>query len=399
MRLLLVIDDYYPRSTRVSAKMFHELAVYLQQQGHCVTVLSPDIQEHTLVCDKLDGVNIWRFKSGQLKDVGKIRRALNESLLSLRAWLAIRKKVEKNSFDGVIYYSPSIFFGGVVRWLCQRCQCPAYLVLRDLFPRWAIDAGMISENSLITRYFRFFEQLSYRQANMIGLMSENNVRVFKIEGNDYPTEVLRNWAAVTPINQLPADYVSIRQRLNLQNKVIYFYGGNIGHAQDMANLMRLTKAMSVHPQAHFLYVGQGDEVILINQLAEEWGLTNFTYLTSVSQDEFKLLLAEIDVGLFSLSAVHSSHNFPGKLLGYMVQNVPILGSVNQGNDLMEMVNLHAAGFICVNGDDTGLYEAAVKLLYDSELRSTLGFQANLLLQKEFSVAAAASTILGALQPK
>ncbi|HDX8422165.1 TPA: glycosyltransferase family 4 protein [Aeromonas hydrophila] len=255
---------------------------------------------------------------------------------------------------------------------------------------------MLGEQSLITRYFRFFEHLSYRQAKMIGLTSENNIKVFNQEGNHHPTEILRNWAALTPVTQFPASYVPLRQRLNLQDKVIFFYGGNIGHAQDMANLMRLTKAMSQYPQAHFLYVGQGDEVALINQLAIEWQLSNFTYLPSVNQVEFKLLLAEVDVGLFSLSVEHTSHNFPGKLLGYMVQQLPILGSVNRGNDLMEMVNAHGAGVIRVNGDDAGLYQAAKQLLQDAAYRQQLGQQAKELLQREFSVAAAAETIVQSL---
>lgn len=397
MRLALIIDDYLPHSTRVGSKMFHELAVGLQQQGHTVTVITPGChQVATLVCDELDGVTVWRFNSGQIKDVDKVQRAVNESLLSLRAWWAVRASVDKDSFDGVVYYSPSIFFGGLVRWLCQRCHCPAYLVLRDLFPRWAIDAGMIGEQSLLTRYFRFFEHLSYRQAKIIGMMSDNNIKVFKEEGNQYPTEVLRNWAALTPITQFPSEYVPLRQRLKLQDKVIFFYGGNIGHAQDMANLMRLTKAMSKYPEAHFLYVGQGDEVALINQLATEWQLSNFTYLPSVDQAEFKLLLAEVDIGLFSLSAEHSSHNFPGKLLGYMVQSIPILGSVNQGNDLKELVNGHDAGVIRVNGDDAGLFAAAEQLLIDASYRKKLGQQANTLLKREFSVAAAADMILKSL---
>lgn len=394
MRLALLIDDYLPDSTRVGAKMFHELAVYLQQQGHYVTVITPECnQTDTLVCGELDGINVWRFKSGEIKNIGKIKRAINESMLSLRAWWAVQEKIKKDTFDGVIYYSPSIFWGVLVRWLCRRCHCSAYLVLRDLFPRWAIDAGMIGERSLITRYFRFFERLSYRQAKMIGLMSDENIKVFKEEGNHYPTEVLRNWAALTPVKQLPADYLPLRQRLKLQDKVIFFYGGNIGHAQDMANLMRLTKAMSNHPQAHFLYVGQGDEVELINKMAKEWSLSNFTYLSSVNQNEFKLILTEIDVGLFSLSADHTSHNFPGKLLGYMVQNIPILGSVNQGNDLMELINTNRAGIIRVNGDDVGLYEAAESLLKDDSFRQRLGRQANELLHREFSVSTAAEVIL------
>ncbi|MCR2554485.1 glycosyltransferase WbuB, partial [Salmonella enterica] len=86
----------------------------------------------------------WRFKSGPLKDVSKIQRAINETLLSYRAWKAIKKWVKKETFEGVIYYSPSIFWGHLVKKIKARCQCPAYLILRDMFPQWVIDAGMLN---------------------------------------------------------------------------------------------------------------------------------------------------------------------------------------------------------------------------------------------------------------
>jgi O26-antigen biosynthesis N-acetyl-L-fucosamine transferase len=398
MKLALIIDDYLPDSTRVGAKMFHELALELIASGHAVTVITP-LQGRTqkFTEQSIDGVNIWRFSSGPIKDVSKVTRALNESLLSLRAWNAIKYHVQHDTFDGIIYYSPSIFFGGLVSRIKQRCNCPAYLVLRDLFPQWVIDAGMMRQGSLIEKYFRFFEHYSYRQANVIGLMSAKNIEVFRqANGNRYPTEILRNWAALTPYSPNNAS-VSIRKKLGLEGKVIFFYGGNIGHAQDMANLMRLAKSMRVYQNAHFLFVGQGDEVELINKMAVEWQLDNYTYLPSINQNEFKKLLSSIDVGLFSLSSQHTAHNFPGKLLGYMVQSLPILGSVNQGNDLLELVNSHNAGCISVNGNDDELLNNAMRIYKSSEFRKILGLNAYSLLKNEFSAPTIAKNIVDRLQ--
>lgn len=398
MKLALIIDDYLPDSTRVGAKMFHELALELIASGHKVTLITPAVgQGSSFVEEDIDGVNVWRFRSGSIKDVGKVTRALNETLLSFKAWHAIKHKVQSDSFDGVIYYSPSIFFGGLVSKIKQVCKCPSYLVLRDLFPQWVVDAGMIRAGSLIERYFRFFEHYSYRQADVIGLMSEKNIEVFN-QANDarYSTEILRNWAALVPY--IPqGNSVSLRSELGLEDKIIYFYGGNIGHAQDMANLMRLAKGMCEYKHAHFLFVGQGDEVALINKLASDWQLENFTYLPSVNQNEFKAILAEIDVGLFSLSAQHTAHNFPGKLLGYMVQSLPILGSVNNGNDLLDLVNSHNAGCITVNGNDEELLTNAIRIYEDCRLRKHLGMNAYNLLKREFAVPTIANNIVERLR--
>lgn len=88
MKLALIIDDYLPHSTRVGAKMMHELACELMQQGHQVTVITPhfDQSRSKLIKGEVDGVEVWRFFSGPIKDVGKITRAINETLLSYRAW-------------------------------------------------------------------------------------------------------------------------------------------------------------------------------------------------------------------------------------------------------------------------------------------------------------------------
>lgn len=398
MQLALIIDDYLPDSTRVGAKMFHELALELRSQGHHVTVITPGVNQNTrFVQGEVDGIRIWRFHSGPIKDIGKVRRLVNESLLSLRAWRAIRHQVSETTFDGVVYYSPSIFFGGLVKKLKQRSNCSSYLVLRDIFPQWAIDAGMIRPGSMIAQYLRYFEERTYQQADAIGVMSEKNLEVFnKANANRYPAGVLRNWASLLPYDS-NSDSMPFRERLGLQGKVIFFYGGNIGHAQDMANLVRLAKGMRQYKDAHFLFVGQGDEVDLIRKMANEWKLSNFTYLPAVDQNEFKRLLAEVDVGLFSLSAKHTAHNFPGKLLGYMVQSLPILGSVNAGNDLMELVNANQAGFIFINGYDDDFLNAAEELYRSEATRKQLGKNGYQLLVNKFSVSSAAGVIVNALQ--
>ena len=396
MRLALLIDDYMPNSTRVGAKMFHELACEFVSNGHDVVVITPGFnQKNPLKKSVLDGVTVWTFQSGPIKDIGKIQRAINETLLSTRAWNAIKSEVDPDLFDGVVYYSPSIFFSSLVTNLKKACGCQSYLVLRDLFPQWAVDEGLMKQGSLIEKYFRFFEALNYKTANNIGLMSQNNLTLFNSRtDNAYQTKILRNWAAFSPFDSQESGF-SYRDKLNLNKKVIYFYGGNIGHAQDMENLMRLARDMQSYSQAHFLFVGQGDEVELIKRLAADWKLDNFTYLPSVTQEEFKHLLSEVDVGLFSLAHSHTAHNFPGKLLGYMVESLPILGSVNPGNDLLDIVREHDAGDIFINGDDGNLLNASIAYL-DDKYRNNKGNNATALLHKEFTVESAAKDIINAL---
>lgn len=392
MNVCLIIDDYLPGSIKAGAKMMHELAVEFVRLGHTVTVITPAPGLNSpFERSVLDGVTICRFRSGEIKNVSKVRRAINETLLSYHAWQACKPYLQQHPHDLIIYYSPSIFWGRLVSRLKKMWGASSYLILRDFFPQWVIDHGLLPAKSPITRYFRFFEALSYRAADTIGIQSPKNLVWFSgITAIKKPLDILYNWAANEPVPDQSNYY---REKLGLDNKVVYFYGGNIGHAQDMMNIVRLAIAMQSEHNAHFVLVGAGDEVELVRDAIAQHALTNMTLLPSVAQGEFKKMLAEFDVGLFSLHRDHITHNFPGKILGYMVQEKPILGSVNPGNDLQDMLENGGAGLITVNGDDDNLLKNALHLLHDAVYRKNMGKNAKHLVDSLFSVEAAARQIL------
>ena len=80
MRIALLPDEYLPSGTRVHAKMFHELAVSLKNNGHQPIVITPGtpFQKAKLEISYLDDVEVWRFRAGYTRGVGKLRRTINE---------------------------------------------------------------------------------------------------------------------------------------------------------------------------------------------------------------------------------------------------------------------------------------------------------------------------------
>ena len=392
MRLLLIVDDYLPASIKVAAKMMHDLALECIAQGHEVTVCTvDDILQVPFVVEDLDGVHVLRYKTGSIKNVTKIRRAINETLLSYRAWKILSHYFKNNRHDLIVYYSPTIFFGPLVNKLKALWKCRSFLILRDIFPQWVVDNGLIKKYSPIYFYFRLFELINYGAASVIAVQSPSNLMYFR-NSRKYSSrlDVLYNWSSVEP---LPARKNVYREKLGLADKVIFFYGGNIGHAQDMMNLVRLAGSLKDLPTAHFIFVGKGDEVALIEDAIQADKLTNITLLPAVNQIEYEQMLSEFDVGLFSLHKDHKTHNFPGKLLGYMKQSLPILGSINQNNDLEAIITEAKAGFVSVNGDDEGLLKNALQLIYSAELRAQMGRNAFQLLNNQFSVMTAVQKIL------
>ena len=370
MKILLLVDDYLPHSTKVGAKMMHDLAIAFFKNGHQVAVATPDFRiSSKFELDKIDEVNVYRFRSPNVKDESKTKRALNETALSFNAYKNLKPVFKENQFELIVSYSPSIFFGPLVKKLKKKWNAKSYLVLRDLFPQWVIDHGLIKEKSAIASYFRKFEKINYKAADRIGLQSPKNLEWFNEKfGLNNKSEVLYNWSSDQPIVSEDNKY---RNKLNLGDKVVLFYGGNMGEAQDMMNLVRLAENLKEEKNAHFVFAGSGNEFTLVKNAIEEKSLKNVSLLNPVDQEQYRLMLKEFDIGLFTLHRDHSTHNFPGKLLGYMAQGLPILGSVNPGNDVIEVINETGAGKVGVNGNDENFHLDAKQLIEDIDLFTTV----------------------------
>ncbi|WP_031425093.1 glycosyltransferase family 4 protein [Flavimarina sp. Hel_I_48] len=391
MKILLLVDDYLPQSTKIGAKMMHELGVALIHSGHSVSVVTPDHRiDKNYVHEVLDGVNVYRFKSGDVKAESKIKRAINETLLSYNAWRHLKDIFIKNPCELIVYYSPSIFFGSLVNKLKQKWSARSYLILRDIFPQWVIDHGMIKEKSIIATYFRAFERKNYKAADSIGLQSPKNLEWFQNKfGLKNKTEVLYNWSSEKPVIN---SNNSFRIKYHLTDKIVLFYGGNMGEAQDMMNLVRLAQKLSNYKNAHFVFAGSGNEFDLVKESIEKFSLTNILLLEPVNQKTYRMMLSEFDIGLFTLHKEHSTYNFPGKLLGYMSQGLPILGSVNNGNDVVETIENAGAGFVTYNGNDNKFLENTRYLLDNDQKRIEMGNNSLDLLKTKFSVEAAVDKV-------
>lgn len=394
MNILIITDDYLPKSKKVSAKMLHELACQFHKLGHQVFCITPNNYDDSLY-EVIDEVEVFRFKTGAVKNTGKLRRLINELRFSKKVW----KLVNKNNLkpDAIVYYSPSIFFGKAVIKLKKHFSIPSYLVLRDVFPQWTIDHGMIKQQSSIAKFLRYYESVNYQAASYIGVMSPANLSWF----NNYTDkryinrcDVLYNWVDINALDDI-APNIEFRKKYALESKVIFIYGGNIGFAQNMQNVVNLAKQMRSYSQAHFVLIGQGDEYELVADSIKKFELTNILLLPGVSQKEYFSIQKIADVGLFSLHKDHKAHNFPGKILGYISQPLPMLGSVHLGNDLMELINESNAGLVSFTGDDSVLCANAVKLL-DKQCRQECGMNAKRLAKSIFSVESAAEIIINKL---
>ena len=197
-RVLLITDSFVPTTTS-TAKLVKDLADELARRGLAVTVLVPSaFAEKPCEVSTEDGLEVIRIRTSKTKGAGKLLRGIREISFSQQIWRRARAVLAPRSFDLIIFFSPTIFFGPLVERLKKRYS--------DVLPTWCFVTSGPSlcwmwENSsldLAHKYLSRFEQKQYSAADVIGVQSPGDLSYFDHDHPSHRTrvEVLFNWYSV-----------------------------------------------------------------------------------------------------------------------------------------------------------------------------------------------------------
>lgn len=390
MRIALVADSYPPLRTS-GAVQLRDLSQEFRRQGHDVTVLvpAPDLGTRWAL-EELEGVQVLRLSSMQTKDIGYVRRTLGELLLSTMMLRGLQKSpLAQVKWDAVVWYSPTIFLGRLVGALKQATGARTYLILRDVFPEWALDMGLLKKGPVYS-FFKYFERIQYSVADVIGVQSHSNLAYME-EWSKQPgrrLEVLQNWLA--PAANVGCS-VDIEKTL-LAGRRIVAYAGNMGVAQGMDMVIGLAEKMRGRRDIGFLFVGRGSDVPRLKALVEEKRLDNVLFHDEIEPKEVPGLLAQAHVGLVMLDPRHKTHNVPGKFITYVQAGLPVLARINKGNDLATLISEEGVGQAYV-GDSVDEFYAAAIAVCDADDKDAMSVRAKALSERLYSSRSAVQQIL------
>jgi glycosyltransferase involved in cell wall biosynthesis len=338
--IALIVPVFYPSNSSAAIQL-SDLAREFVKQNYKITVFVPS--ESISIPYKLtinSGFRVVSLKTLKKDNVPYFRRAIAEFLMPyFMIWNLRNSKINKIKWDGLIWYSPSIFFGPFVRFLNKNNSGQSYLILRDIFPDWALDLGLINRG-IAYHLFKYIEKNQYKIASRIGVQTESNINYFIKFQKRYSNsvEVLYNWLSDKPQNNCSINLSSTK----LANRKIAIYAGNMGVAQNLHIFLNLAETLSETLNIGFLFIGRGSEMSILEKKAAR--LDNVLFLNEIKSSDINSLYRQCHIGLVSLDRRHKIDNIPGKFISYITAGLPVLALVNEGNDLINLVNKFDVGF-------------------------------------------------------
>jgi glycosyltransferase involved in cell wall biosynthesis len=272
--------------------------------------------------------------------------------------------------DVVMGTTPS-FFQAVSAWLIAALRRrPFLLEVRDLWPEFAIDIGLL-RNPVLIALARWLENFLYSHADHL-LVNSPAYSDYLIAKGVPPSKVRCIPNGVDSAMFFPEERAQdIRQKYNVDHKFVVTYAGAIGMANDLDVLIEAAAALSNREDIHILIVGDGKERNRLERLVSELNLSNVTFAGSFPKSEMGRVLAASDACLAILRNIKMfTTTFPNKVFDYMAAGRPTLLAID--GVIRRVVEDAGGGVFVEPGNATELARAIASIADDPTRAKQMG---------------------------
>lgn len=310
-------------------------------------------------------LRIHRFAMMQ-EGKGTLGRALRYILLNLAfVWKGLRTKADVMFID-----STPPTQGFMAAFLKKIKRIPIVFNLQDIFPDSLVHTGISTEKSLAFKIGRWMENITYRNADKIIVISEDFKANIMAKGvPEEKIEVVYNWVDEQAVYHVDRANNPLFDRYGLDRGKFYVaYSGNIGLTQNMELLVKAAEQLKSREDVGFIIVGDGAYKAELMKQIEEKQLNNITLLPFQPYAEIANVFSLGDVGLIISKPGVGTNSVPSKTWSYMAAETPLLTSFDLDSELCKLVQENHCGICVQAGDMQALIDAVIKFRNENLLQ-------------------------------
>jgi len=333
---ILLIHQFLATPNEAGGTRQFELAQHLIRKGHKITFICSTITYLTgkpssrqkgkfLVRETIDGINIIRtytFPGLQESFKRRIISFLTFMMSSIIGGLSVGKT------DVVIASSPQIFVGISGHLLSKIKRVPFLLEIRDLWPKFAIDIGVL-KSQLIIKLSVSLEKYIYKKADYFIINSPGFYDHLEKSGIERKKIFLVPNGVDTKIFSPSDKHNWVRKELGLNEDFVVLYSGAHGLANSLKTVIESARLLQCQSDIKIIFVGDGKEKRNLIQLRDKYKLNNVIFVDAQPKRKMPDYCNAADVCLAILKKLDSfKTTYPNKLFDYMACGRPTILAID-----------------------------------------------------------------------
>jgi colanic acid biosynthesis glycosyl transferase WcaI len=343
---LLVVNQYYWPGVEATAHLLTELCEALASDYE-VTVVTGRLRGHEDAPDSeaRNGVRIIRVRSTVYDRARLSRRGLNYATYMGRA--AVRA-LSLPRPDVILCMTDPPMVGALSVLLGRRHEAPVVVVSEDVFPEIAIELKRLS-NPVVVALLGAITSFGLCRADRVVAIGDTMEKRLEEKGVEAGRmRVIPNWVDTSALTPRPRDNPWARAN-GLTGRFVVMHSGNVGHAQNLDNLIRATTFLRDLDDLCAVIVGFGARHAADVALAEVLDADCVTFLPYQPRELLPESLSSADVHFVGLGEGLAGYVVPSRLYGILAVGRPVVVAADAESETARVVQEADCGLVIPPG--------------------------------------------------
>ena len=370
----IVTEYYYP--TIISTGYYiTEIAEYLAIKNNNIHVICTNSNYNNTINlatekeDVVNNVHIHRVFIGNISKNVFILRAIKLFWSSLKLFLKLICKVR--SGDKVLVVTNPAFLFLLLPIIKKIRKIQYNILIHDIFPENLVAIGKIRKTSILYKTLKILFDHAYSQAETCIAIGRDMIEVIKSKlKNRSKIILITNWADVEEVFPVEKEKTKMINHLNLANKFVYQFAGNLGHAQGLDNILEAIKMID-NSNLHFLFIGAGAKEETIRDYIKNNSKGNVTLVGFQSRNDQNDFLNACDIAIVTLNEGMFGLGVPSKAYNIMASGKPIIIIADKNSEISLCVKEFNLGWVVETNSPNTLKDIFCKVYEDAVSNKTM----------------------------
>ena len=384
---ILLIHQAFVALDEPGGTRHHELARFLAERGHQVTIIASSVSyltgkaEAAGVITQTIGTAGGQVTIRRVRTYSALHRSFVHRVLSFLSFMisSFLAGLRVHGVDLVWGTSPPIFQGATA-WLLARLKgAPFLFEVRDLWPAFAIEVGVLRQPLLI-HLSEWLERFLYRHADLLVVNSPGFIEHVRARGARR-VELVPNGADTQMFDPYASGF-EFRRAHGLEGRFVALYAGAHGMSNDLGVLLQAAQILADRPEIAIVLLGDGKDKPALMAQAEQMRLANVFFLPPVPKAQMAEALAATDACIAILKPIPMYATvYPNKVFDYMAAGRPVVLAID--GVIRQVVEAAGGGVFTPPGDPAALALGIRELAGDRERCREMGLNAQRYVQAHF----------------
>lgn len=389
-KITIIGINYYPEDTAIGLYT-SQLSEFYVENGIQVDVITGfpyypawRISKHykqkkTFYKEKINGVNVFRYKQYVPKKPSFIKRIIHLLDFSFGTFINVFKIKETDVVLCIVPFIGSVFLGKI---LSKLTGAKLWVHIQDFEFDAVTDSDILQTNNNQNIFFKvlfWVEKKLLKSADLSSTISSLMLEKLSNKLNSNKSKkLLPNWVDSNFIK--PQDYKVHKYLKSTKYKILY--SGNIGEKQDWIFFIEFVKELEKINDVEIIVVGNGSKRIwLEEQLLDQ---DNVYFYSPVEYSELSNLLCSADLHILFQKSEVIDTVMPSKILAMMSSEKPSLITGNLKSEVASILQKSKGGKYFENKNKAEILNFVVNLKSDKYLQESYGQNARKFVSEYYS---------------